>query len=75
MAVWKYFFLIFKSSRHKNYAIEAFTMLSQYYFVLSPQLAEQLKWSRFINNHGKCGRNISMDLYMEHLNQLCKNSN
>ncbi len=47
-------------------------MLSQYYFVLSPQLAEQLKWSRFINNHGKCGRNISMDLHMEHLNRLCK---
>ncbi len=68
----KYFFLIFKSSGHKNYAIESFTMLSQYYFVLSPQLAEQLKWSRFINNHGNCGRNISMDLHMEHLNWLCK---
>ena len=72
MAVWKYLFLIFKSSGHKKYSIEAFTMLSQYYFTLSPQLAEQLKWSRFINNHGTCGKNISMDLRMEHLNRLCK---
>ena len=70
--MWKYLFLIFKSSGHKNYSIEAFTMLSQYYFILSPQLAEQLKWSRFINNHGTCGKNISMDLHMEHLNRLCQ---
>lgn len=72
MAVWKYLFLIFKSSGRKNYSIEGFTLLSQYYFILPPQLAEQLKWSRFINNHGKCGKNISMDLHMEHLNRLCK---
>ena len=72
MTVWKYFFLLFKSTGRKNYALEAFTLLVQYHFILPPALAEQLKWCRFINNHGIPGRNISMDLHMEHLNRLCK---
>lgn len=74
MAFSKYLFPIFKASGRRNYAIEAFTLLCQYYFILPPQLAEQLKWSRFINDHGYCGKNISMDLHMEHLNKLCKTS-
>ena len=72
MSVWKYFFLLFKSTGRKNYALEAFTLLAQYHFILPPALAEQLKWCRFINNHGIPGRNISMDLHMEHLNRSCK---
>lgn len=72
MVVWKYLFPIFKATGHKNYSIEAFTLLCQYYFILPPQLAEQLKWSRFINTHGTRGTNISMDLHIEHLNRLCK---
>ena len=59
MTVWKYFFLLFKSTGMKNYALEAFT---QYHFILPPALAEQLKWCRFINNHGIPGRNISMEI-------------
>ena len=47
-------------------------MLSQYHLTLSPRLAEQLKWSRFINTHGSAGHNISCDLHMEHLNKLAK---
>lgn len=72
MRVWKYLFLIFKATGHSNYAIEAFTLLCQYHFMLSPFLAEQLKWSRFVNTHGKIGKNISMDMHMEHLNRVCK---
>ena len=72
--VWKYLFLIFKSTGHKNYAIEAFTLLVQHYFILPPMLSEQLKWSSFVNCHGLSGKNISMDLHMEHLNRLCKTS-
>ena len=47
MRVWKYFLLLFKASGCHNYAIEALTLLSQYYLILPPQLAEQLKWSRY----------------------------
>ena len=70
MDVWKYLFLIFKS----NYSIEAFTLLVQYHFLLPPMLAERLKWERFVNCHAARGKNISMDLHMEHLNGLCKTS-
>ena len=37
-----------------------------------PCLAEQLKWSRFVNVHGLPGHNISCDLHIEHLNRLAK---
>lgn len=72
LRVWKFLLLLFKASKKKNYAIEAFTLLVQYYLTLPPRLAEQLKWSRFINVHGLPGHNISCDLHMEHLNRLAK---
>ena len=72
MRVWKYLLLIFKACGRKNYAIEALTTLTQYHITLPPQLAEQLKWSRFINTHGTIGHNISCDLHMEHLNKVAK---
>ena len=72
LVVWKYFLLLFKASGRKNYAIEALTLLSQYHITLPPNLAEQLKWSRFINTHGLPGHNISCDLHMEHLNRQVK---
>ena len=72
LRVWKYLLLLFKASQQKNYAIEAFTILAQYHFILPPVLAEQLKWSRFINVHGLPAHNISCDLQMEHLNRLAK---
>lgn len=72
LCVWKYLMLIWKATGHKNYSIEAFTMLAQYHLLLPMNLAEQLKWSRFINVHGKPGHNISCDLHMEHLNRIVK---
>jgi L1 cell adhesion molecule like protein len=72
LSLWKYMFLLFKASNRKNYAIEAFTLLSQYYLLFPPNIAEQLKWSRFVNVHGLPGANISCDLHMEHLNRLVK---
>ena len=65
MHVWKYFLLLFKASDWKNYAIEALTPLSQYYLILPPHLAQEVKCSRFINVHGLPGNNISCDLHME----------
>ena len=67
MSLWKYLLLLFKASGRKNYAIEALTLLSQYSIILPPNLAEQLKWSRFVNMHGRPGHNISCDLHMEYL--------
>ena len=33
---WKYFFLFFRSTGHKNYCIEALNLLAQYYYTLPP---------------------------------------
>ena len=70
IALWKYLMLVFKASGRKNYAIEGLTLLSQYNMILPPNLAEQVKWSRFVNIHGLPGHNVSCDLHMEHLNRL-----
>ena len=69
---WQFFLPIFKSTRQKNYAIEAFTLLAQLNFLFASRMATQLKWSRTINTHGRPGKNISCELHMEHLNRLCK---
>lgn len=69
---WKFFLLLFKASKRKNYAIEAFNLLVQFWIILPPRLAQQLAWSRFINTRGAIGCNIPCDLHMEHLNRSCK---
>jgi L1 cell adhesion molecule like protein len=71
---WRYFLLLFKASDRTNYSIEAFTLLAQYEYLLSPRMAMQLKWSRKVNVHGRPGKNIAADLHMEHLNRECKSS-
>lgn len=71
---WRYFLLFFKAHKRKNYSTEALHLLSQLHFFLSPRQSQQLMWSRFINTHGIEGRNIAADLYMEHLNRVCKNA-
>ena len=69
---WRYLMLVFKTTKRKNYSIEALNLLAQYHFFLSQRQAQQLIWSRCINTHGISGRNIPADLFMEHLNRVCK---
>ena len=42
--------------------------------MLSPRKAECLKWNRTVNNNGGAGSNISVDIRMEHLICLTKES-
>ena len=56
------------------YCFESLNLLAQYYYTLPPQLAEQMLWGRFINTHGRIGKNFSCDLHMEHLNHMCKDA-
>ena len=72
LVIWKYLILLFRATGRKNYEIEALTLLSQYHITLPCNLAEQLKWSRFVNVHGLPGTNISSDLHIEPLNKLVK---
>ena len=69
---WKFLLLLFKASNRTNYSVEALNLLSQFYILLPPRLAQELAWSRFVNTSGKKGGNIPMDLHMEHLNRSCK---
>ena len=69
---WRYFLLLFKAARREKYSVEAFNLLVQYHFIFTERMKMQLLWSRTINVHGKRGRNIPMDLQMEHFNRECK---
>ncbi len=69
---WRYFLPIFKVSGRTNYSIEAFNLLFKYEYCFTPRMKEQLVWERTVNTHGKPGKNISMDLHMEHINRACK---
>ena len=64
--------LLFKAKKRKNYSIEALNVLAQYHFFLPQRQASQLIWSWCINTHGIPAWNISCDLFMEHLNRVCK---
>jgi len=72
MLVWKYLLPVFKASNRVHYSNEALSLLCQVNITLPPQLANQVKWSRFINVHGRPGHNISCDLHMEHMNRIVK---
>ena len=74
LVCWKYLLPLFKVSDRRNYSLEVHRMLYSYYFTMSPRQKHQLLWSRFVNVHGKVGRNIANDLHMEHLNRVCKNA-
>ena len=68
------FLINFCASHRTNYATEVFTLVTREMFLLSPRMAFQLKWRHTINTHGRVGRNIPIDIHMEHLNRECKNA-
>ena len=69
--LWKYLLLIFREDGRTKYVLEALNLHLQVYG-LSPRLAFELMWSRFINSSGGKGKNVPADLHMEHLNRACK---
>ena len=71
---WRYLLPLFLGSHRTNYSCEVLNMLFQQSYGLSPRLSSELIWSRFINVHGRPGKNIPADLQMEHLNRLVKQS-
>lgn len=71
---WQYFMPVFCAAQCTNYACESFNLLYQHLYAVSPRLSYQLMWSHFVNVHGQPGRNIPLDLHMEHLNHLAKDA-
>ena len=70
----KMFLLHFKQdgTGSTKYALEALFHMFQIFALLSPREAERLKWNRTVNNHGRSGCNVAMDLALEHDNHLIK---
>jgi hypothetical protein len=57
---------------HFRASLEALRLQFHVNAVLSPNLAHQVKWHRFVNTKGGPGKNIPCDLYNEHMNRLIK---
>lgn len=72
MRCWKLFLPHFKESGRTKYSLEALRLQFQVNVILSPNLAHQIKWHRFVNTKGGLGKNIPCDLYNEHMNKLIK---
>ena len=69
---WKLLMPHFKAAGHTKYALEALRLQIQIRSTLSPNLAHEVKWNRFVNIRGGIGRNIPCDLHNEHVNKLLK---
>ncbi|CAH3165645.1 unnamed protein product, partial [Porites lobata] len=69
---WKFMLLIFRAYKHTKYAFAALQLFFYTSCMLSERMSHLLVWNRTVNNHGGKGRNISLDLRLEHLNNLLK---
>jgi hypothetical protein len=71
---WKFLLLHFfvDGSKSTKYALEALYLQFQQQALLSPRQAYCQKWNRSVNNHGKTGKNVSLDLDLEHDNNYLK---
>ena len=69
---WRLFLPHFKAYNRTKYSIEALRLQFQISAVLSPQLAHQIMWDRFVNTKGGIGNNIPCDLYNEFVNKTIK---
>ena len=54
--------------------VKLLTWCLQHSYALSRRLSPERLWSRFINVHGRPGKNIAADLHMEHLNPIAKDA-
>ena len=72
MHLYRLALLYYKTYRHTHYAYSTLLLTVQLKATLSPQMAENVKWNRFFNGHTARGRNIPLDLHLEHLNNFLK---
>ncbi|XP_070548874.1 uncharacterized protein [Ptychodera flava] len=70
--MYKFLMLHYKSDGRHKYALESLYLLVQIAAILPPRDAHLLKWERFVNVNGGQGRNISLDLHLEHQNKYFK---
>jgi len=67
----KFLIVVFRKEKHYNYSNEGLKLIVQYR-ILSPRKVMELKWSHCVNTQGQPGKNIHLDLHMEHFNRKLK---
>lgn len=72
MRIYKVALLFYKKYGHSHYAYSTFLLTVQLNATLSPRMAHSVTWNRFWNTRGGKGRNIPLDLHLEHLNGFLK---
>lgn len=73
MRCWKFLLLHFYSDKGSTkYAIEALYLQLQQQALLSPRQAYRQRWNRSVNNRGGSGKNVPLDLDVEHDNNAVK---
>lgn len=73
--IWKFFLLYFReNSTRSKYALEALYLLFQVNSLMTPRKAHQLTWNRSVNNRGGPGKNVPLDLDLEHDNNFVKSA-
>ena len=66
------FTFIFRMNGNHKYAYVCLRLKARELALLSPRVFHRLKWNRFVNNKGGPGKNISLDLRLEHINKVTK---
>ena len=70
---WQFMMQIFRAYKHTKCSFAALQLFFFSTCLLSERLSHLLKWNRTVNNNnGGKGQNISLDLRLEHLNNLLK---
>ena len=70
---WQFMMQIFRAYKHTKCSFAALQLIFFSTCLLSERLSHLLKWNRTVNNNkGGKGQNISLDLRLEHLNNLLK---
>ncbi|CAL9685008.1 unnamed protein product [Knipowitschia caucasica] len=72
MRLYQVALLFYKAYGHTQYAYSTLLLTLQLNVTLSPRMAHSLKWNRFWNGRGGQGKNIPLDLHLEHMNNYLK---
>ena len=71
---WKFLLLHFHADKvgSTKYALEALYLQFQQQALLTPRQAYRQRWNRGVNNQGRVGKNVPLDLEVEHNNNMLK---
>ncbi|XP_066924970.1 uncharacterized protein [Clytia hemisphaerica] len=72
MRFYRIYTFIFRMNGNHKYAYICLRLKARELALLSAREYHRLKWNRFVNNEGGRGKNISLDLRLEHINKVTK---